>query len=197
MTHNITKETLANAYDFERYSKFVDALVAARKTSGDDQSEALIDFTKLNLQRMKRLSKTTRLTGELQEILSQTKKNVIWLVLTEAWCGDAAQSVPVLAKIAEASEAIQLQLILRDEHLEIMDKFLTDGGRSIPKLIALDPISLEVQYTWGPRPQEAQGLMLKLKGEGKDHDELVEQIQNWYNKDKTRSIQKEIAELLR
>lgn len=120
-----------------------------------------------------------------------------WLLITETWCGDAANSVPVIAKLAELNPAIDLRIVLRDENLELMDQFLTKGGRSIPKLIGLDS-GLNVLFDWGPRPEELQKIYWDWReSENKiPYSEFHLVIQKWYNENKARGIQKELYESL-
>lgn len=193
---NIQLKELTNSYTFESYKDLVQELVANGKTSGPDQREDLIHFTELNAKRMKRIEKTTVLTNELLKEISSIQEPMTWVLLSEAWCGDAAQIVPVLGKIALESDKIDLKIILRDEHLDIMDQYLTNGGRSIPKLICLDQNFQEL-FVWGPRPASIQQVVNNTKAEGiTDHGILLERIQNAYNQDHTVSTQQEIQELL-
>jgi hypothetical protein len=119
----------------------------------------------------------------------------IWLVITEGWCGDAAQNIPVIEKIAEANRGIETRYLLRDENPELMDRFLTNGSRSIPKLIAIDRKTLEILGTWGPRPELAQALFEQQKSAGLGKPEIIENIQRWYLQDRGRSLQGELADL--
>jgi hypothetical protein len=196
---NISKiqaSLLKNSFTFESYKELVQALVVAGKTSGPDQREDLIHYTELNAKRMKRIEKTTILKEELKNLISNIQEPMTWVLISEAWCGDAAQIVPVLCKIAAESELIDLQIILRDEHLDIMDQYLTNGGRSIPKLICLDQENREI-FVWGPRPAAIQQVVNDTKAEGiTDHAVLVERIQYAYNEDQTHSIQQEISDIL-
>jgi hypothetical protein len=196
---NISKiqaSLLKNSFTFESYKELMQALVAAGKTSGPDQREDLIHYTELNAKRMKRIEKTTILKEELKNLISSIQEPMTWVLISEAWCGDAAQIVPVLGKIAAESELIDLQIILRDEHLDIMDQYLTNGGRSIPKLICLDQEDREI-FVWGPRPAAIQQVVNDTKAEGiTDHAVLVERIQYAYNEDQTHSIQQEISDIL-
>jgi len=196
---NISKiqaSLLTNSFTFESYKELVQALVAAGKTSGPDQREDLIHYTELNAKRMKRIEKTTVLKEELKNLISSIQEPMTWVLISEAWCGDAAQIVPVLGKIAAESELIDLQIILRDEHLDIMDQYLTNGGRSIPKLICLGQENREI-FVWGPRPAAIQQVVNDTKAEGiTDHAVLVERIQYAYNEDQTHSIQQEISDIL-
>ena len=166
-------------------------------TTGDNHSEAMLNYAKINLQRMSRLNKTADLNDSLKASLDQIKQAQKWYIITEGWCGDAAQNVPTIAKMANYSSKIDLELFLRDENLEIMDQFLTNGGRSIPKLIATNPNTGEVIGTWGPRPKIAQDIVLdfKKKGEG-DYQEMQKDLQLWYAKDKTNSLQAEFEQLI-
>jgi hypothetical protein len=193
---NIQLKELTNSYTLGSYKDLVHELVANGKTSGPDQREDLIHFTELNAKRMKRIEKTTVLTDDLKKEISSIQEPMTWVLLSEAWCGDAAQIVPVLGKIASESDQIDLKIILRDEHLDIMNHYLTNGGRSIPKLICLDQQEQEI-FVWGPRPATIQQVVNATKAEGiTDHAVLVERIQYAYNQNQTRSIQEEIKDLL-
>ena len=185
------------AQSYDDYQRMIEHLLAQEKTTGDDHSEDMLAYTRLNVQRMHRLDKVVQLTEALQQQLAALSTPWTWLVLTEAWCGDAAQSIPVMNKIAEASPKISLQLLLRDEHPDVMDAYLTNGSRSIPKLICLSE-DLRVIGTWGPRPAPAQQLMSDFKRQHPDesYQALAKEMQLWYARDRTQAIQQEFAELL-
>lgn len=192
----IQMNQLTKSYTFESYKELVNNLVSEGKTSGVDQRADLIHYTELNAKRMKRIEKTTILQTDLKAAISHIHAPMTWVLLSEAWCGDAAQIVPVLGLIAAESTHIDLKIILRDEHLDIMDQFLTNGGRSIPKLISLDQQE-QVQFVWGPRPATIQQVVNDTKAEGiTDHAILVERLQQAYNQDRTQSIQLELQRIL-
>ncbi len=183
----------AKKYTYAEYRAQQDVLLQAN--SGADPH--LLDYIKLNVQRMKRLDKTVELGPDVYHALDHLERPLYWVVITEGWCGDAAQNVPVLAKMEEASNGkIKMDLVLRDDNLELMDLYLTNGGRSIPKLICFDAETKEELATWGPRPAEAQELFKKLKAEGTPKEEFIAAIHNWYANDKTQKLQLELAELL-
>lgn len=193
---NFLLSQLTNCCSFEAYKTLVAELVSQGKTSGPEQREDLIHYTELNAKRMKRIEKTTVLTQALKEQISSIQEPMTWVLLSEAWCGDAAQIVPVLGKIAAESDLIDLKIMMRDEHLDIMDQYLTNGGRSIPKLICLDQEDREI-FVWGPRPASIQKVVNDTKAEGiTDHAILLERIQQSYNLDHTESIQLEIQATL-
>lgn len=191
-----TSELLAQAMSYHGYMQLSEQLVAEERTSGPNQSAPYVHYTKLNLQRMKRLNKTAEVHVLLKQLLHTKAKHWTWVVITEPWCGDAAQCVPVLEKLALAVGDIQTFYILRDEHLEIMDAYLTNGGRAIPKLICIDAKGAEV-FTWGPRPAVIQEVMNRLKAQGiTEIAMLVEAIQKAYNDDKQNGIYQEFEAIL-
>jgi len=195
---HLSDETLAKSYTYPEYRDMIDRLLEEGKTTGENHSEFMIHYTKMNQTRMKRLDKRSELDPELKEKLKGLDRKLYWLVLTEGWCGDAAQNLPILHKMTEATPYIEMRLILRDENLEIMDQFLTNGkSRSIPKLVCLDPETDEVLGTWGPRPQAAQELYLELKEDGEVSTETAaEYLHKWYADNKNEEIQKEFNELI-
>ncbi len=194
----IISKSLKISISYAKYRAEVADLVANNSTSGNDKSEELIDYTMLNDRRMKRWDKTIKISDEVKDKLSKFKGNVTWLVLTESWCGDAAHVIPVINKIAELSENIDLKLVYRDENEALMNEFLTNGGKSVPKLIMIDNTSNEVVGTFGPRPQEATQLVLDFKAKhGMITPEIKEDLQNWYNANKGEEVIKELLTLLK
>lgn len=188
---------LAKAIDYNSYLALIRDLVSDGKTTGPNQSEDLVAYTKLNLQRMERLNKTIQLKPEMFNALKNIKEPQTWLVITEAWCGDAAQNIPLLAKLAETHPYIKLRLILRDENLELMDQFLTNGGRAIPILLMLNA-KQQVLYKWGPRPQKAQDMVEEYKKQPEqDFDTFKATLHGWYAKNKTEDQQNEFVQLIK
>ena len=190
------KKYIEQSMTFAEYIKLIDDLLLDGKTTGPNQSDAMFNYGKLNRQRMHRLEKTIRLNDSIVEKVRKVKRRMIWLIITEGWCGDAAQNIPTIEKIAAESENIKTRYILRDENLELMDNYLTNNARSIPKLIALDADNLEVIGTWGPRPQVSMDYFHELKNQGLEKPEIMEKIQRWYLADKEHSIQTEFENLL-
>ncbi len=193
----IHSSILAQAIPYDAYLQLSALLVKEERTSGPNQSKAYVYYTKLNVQRMKRLNKTIEVPANVIELLKEKAANWTWVILTEPWCGDAAQCVPVIEKLALSAGNIQTLYLLRDEHPEVMDAYLTNGGRSIPKLICLDKTGKEL-FTWGPRPAVIQEVMNRLKAEDiSEIATIVEQIQKAYNEDKQAGIYNEFECLLK
>lgn len=186
-----------NSLSYDDYLKLIDEKIAQKLSTGHEQSELLTDFTKLNRARMKRLDKTQQILPELEAAVKQVNQKQVWLVLTESWCGDAAQHLPVFNKLSVMNPLIDLRLVLRDNNDELMQKYLTNGGRSIPKLIVVSENMDTEIFNWGPRPALAQVEVKRLLDqESGFNDTVKEGIQLWYNNDKGISTQKELMELL-
>lgn len=185
-------------YTFAEYLDMTTQLVAEGRTTGPNQSPDYVHYTELSLHRMQRLAKTTEIIPELAAAVQGLQKPFQWVVLTEPWCGDAGQNVPVIALAAALNPEIKLALVLRDDNLDLMDAHLTNGGRAIPKLLVIDPDTQDVVATWGPRPKGAQDMVMAYKAlEVKPpYSEFVVEVQKWYAKDKTLSMQHELAEVL-
>jgi hypothetical protein len=189
---------LDKSLSYPKYRDLIDKLLAEDRTTGDGHPADFVEYTKLNVHRMERLDKTVALNDDLLKTLQGLKGKQIWLVISEAWCGDAAQNLPILHLMAEQTPNIELHIVLRDENLELIDQYLTNGGRSIPKLIMLDAETLTELATWGPRPAGAQELLVAHKANpDESHADFVKNVQLWYAKDKTLSTQHELLALLK
>ena len=193
---DIIQESLKNTYTYLEYKNLVKHLLAEGKSTGPNQSEDLTNYSLLNDRRMKRLDKTIKINETTQLEIAKVTEPQTWLVLTEGWCGDAAQNLPVIDKMANLNSNIELKLVLRDENLALMDLFLTNAGRSIPKLIILDK-NLNVKNTWGPRPKVATKMVADYKAKNGALDAAFKQdLQVWYNKDKGNNVQEDVVALL-
>ena len=196
MMKEIIEQSLTSAYTYQDYRDLVQNLLAEGKSTGPNQSEDLTNYSMLNDRRMKRLDKTITISEETKLEIQKITAPQTWLVLTEGWCGDAAQNLPVLHKMAELNDNINLKLILRDDHLALMDLFLTNVGRSIPKLIALNSKN-NVINTWGPRPTVATKMVADYKAKNGNLDAQFKQdLQVWYNKDKGKSTQDDFVKMI-
>lgn len=195
--NKLLQSSFEKGISFKAYFDLSKQFAENGKTSGLDQSEAMANYTKLNYSRMKRLVKTANVSDNLKHLLSDISSQQKWLLISETWCGDAAQNLPQLAKMADLNKNIELRIVFRDENLDLMDNYLTKGGRSVPKLIVFN--ETEELFTWGPRPQAAQDMVNTYKSlpEPKEpYSEFVITLQKWYNDDAGLSLDKEIRNLL-
>jgi Thioredoxin len=190
------KSYVDKAISYDAYVKAFEDTIAHNTPLPEEAQIPLFKYYPLNLQRVHRIYKQYQLADDIKGAIDGLNAPIHWLVITEPWCGDASQSLPVIAKIADASGGkIQLHIVYRDENLELMDQFLTNGGRSIPKLIQLDE-GFNLTTHWGPRPANVQELFLSLKAQGLDHDAYAEIVHKWYAGDKAQSISKELVDVL-
>jgi hypothetical protein len=193
----LINESLKKAISYGEYRKLVADHVQKGTSTGPNQNDELSHFTLLNDSRMRRLDKTLKLPLAVQEKLENFKGNQTWLVLSESWCGDAAHALPVMNKMAEATHGIDFKVVLRDENLNLMNAFLTNGAMSIPKLIAIDSNTGQVLANWGARPSVAKAMVKDYKEEhGKLTPEFKQELQIWYNKDKGQNIAEDLAKLI-
>ena len=191
-------QALFKSYSYPEYRKLMADLLIEGKSTAVEQTEERTHYSELNETRMHRLDKTIKITEENAAVLKNLSKSYLWLVLTESWCGDAAQILPVLNKMAlESNKKIELKLALRDENEELMNHFLTNESKAIPKLIILDKTTGNVVGNWGPRPQGAIDLIENYKEKLGIIDETAKaDLQLWYLHDKGLSTQNEIIRLL-
>ena len=190
-------ESLNNSMTYAEYRTLVTNLVDQHSTTGNEKTEDLINYTILNDKRMKRWDKTVKVSEEMKSIINKLNRKVTWLLITESWCGDAAHIVPVINKVAELNDNIDLRVVLRDENEALMNQFLTNGGKAIPKLIIIDNLTNEVLNTFGPRPTVAKNMVNAYKAEhGMLTIEFKEDLQRWYNKDKGQSTIEDLVQLI-
>ena len=173
---------------FETYYKEV------KEVASKDESDVVFhSYYVLNAQRMDRLQKKIVLNEQQKERLSKINRKITFLIITEGWCGDAAQSLPVVQKIVEASDDLDARIVYRDENPNLMDAYLTNGGKSIPIIVGMDSLTGEHIFRWGPRPEFGNALLKQFKAEEITQEEFQLQLQKAYNKDKGAAI---IDELL-
>jgi hypothetical protein len=197
----LKRTLIEQSLTYEAYAQHNEDLLAQYHHRNPDSVDDLIHSTRINLISMERLDKTARMMA-ITRVQMAKAAPMTWLVLTESWCNDAAQVLPVLNKMSKLNDKIVYRILFRDENPKLMDAFLTKGTRSIPKLILLDSESLKVLGQWGPRPAALQAFVLEelakiaeikdLNANKKRWDELHTQVQRWYAKDKSYSVQQEI-----
>lgn len=162
----------------------------------NEKEKELFEYKKLNLQRSSRIHKTYKPSEKLISTLKSINAKQTWMVLTENWCGDSAQNLPYIFEIAKTNPMIELKILYRDENLDVMDLYLTNGkSRSIPKLVAFNEFGEEL-FQWGPRPNDLIEQIEIWKSEGMTKDEYIKLIHLWYSQNKGRSIEDEFIKLI-
>lgn len=183
------------------YSAYVDAVeswVEEGSHSGPKPSDALAEYTRLNAHRMRRVAKTAQWSTDLETMLTGEKiQGQHWVVITESWCGDAAQTVPLIGELASRAN-VTLDVVLRDGPASIMEDFLTHGARAIPLWIVADSDG-NVLGQWGPRPQDAQRMVADFKAAPQPKPEyrvFAAEVQKWYAKNRGRAFFSEALEFI-
>ncbi len=179
--------------EYRRYfEEEVERVRADAETSHDDH----IKYLPLNLARTLRIEKTYASSKAAEQAARAIRVPQLWMILTEPWCGDSAQNLPYILKIAACSPVIDIRILLRDQNLDIMEAYLTNGTRGIPKLVAFDEGGREL-FRWGPRPQAAADLFRELMESGAPVQEVREKLHLWYAKDRGRTLEQELRTIMK
>lgn len=192
----IPEAELEGAMSYKSFRKLVSDLGAAGKVTGHTQHEGLLAYSRINEQRMNRWDKHTRLLPGLLDAAHRITGPYRWIVITEGWCGDSAQQLPVMQKIADEVKGLELRVVLRDDHPGLMDRFLTAGSRSVPILVCLDAHN-RVCWHWGPRPAAAQAMVMEERGRADYQAEKTkERLHLWYAQNSSTDLQTELTAML-
>ena len=198
LRYPVDSTLLDGGFSYSEFVELTERLVQENRTTGANQSEEYLAYTRICLQRMIRWNKTSKVSEALEQLLLQVNQPQVWLVITEAWCGDGAQSIPHLAKLADLNPLITIKIVLRDEHPDLMDAYLTNGNRSIPKLVAMTADLQQELFTWGPKPKYLLDLhaAFKQNSEGQSYSDFLEEVHLWYAKNKQKDLESEIYPLI-
>jgi hypothetical protein len=163
----------------------------------DRDARKMQHYRRYNLERTDAVESDYAPSDEALAALRALDRDQVWLVLTEDWCGDSSFLLPVVARMAREASRVDLRILPRDEHLDLMDQYLTNGGRGIPKLLALDARTGDELFTWGPRPDAAAAKFLELKGQGLEKPQIVAGLMEWYDAGGWRAAEDELTALVR
>ena len=177
--------------DFNTYSKKFEAILNASPPPPPYDNAEYFNYLKLNYSRQNRWLKKAEINEDLIQVINLIQQKQEWIVITEPWCGDAAHTIPFIYLATKHSSMIELKFSWRDSAPFLIENYLTNGSKSVPKLIVRDKKNNDL-FTWGPRPVACQQLYEKLKQENADFETVKVQLQNWYNTDKGKSFQKEL-----
>ncbi len=192
---DISDATLESSMNYVEYRSLIDELYERNIVTGHEQKETYLPYTQMNIQRMNRWDKHFEPTEELIEAVKKISTKQTWLIITEGWCGDSAQNLPAVEKISSYNGLIKTKYLLRDDNDAIMQQFLTNGKKSIPKVICFDAAK-NILWQWGPRPAGAFEAMEAAKQEGLDATAVKEKLHLWYARDKQQNLQQEFLDLL-
>lgn len=187
--HQIITQIIENGCSYDEYIKIFEKEIGNLNSKEAEQK-------KLNYHRTLRLHKTLQISELTKALIKRIENIQLWMIITETWCGDSAQNIPIIAELAKLNPLIELKIILRDTNLNIMDHFLTNNSKSIPKLVAFDKDGNQL-FQWGPRPKEAQSLVLNARENQIPKDEYMVSLHKWYASDRGKTTEQEIYDLLK
>ena len=176
--------------NYEQYQQLFDEILNSNQPVHPYDDPMYLKYTRLNQARMRRREKQLVLDDHLVKAVKDLKEPQHWIILTEPWCGDAAHTLPAMIALAGQSPMITYDIQLRDTEPFLIDSYLTGTSKSIPKLIARDQNGKDL-FTWGPRPAQAQQIVIEMKATYADHESISEALQQWYNQDKGVSFCRE------
>ncbi len=182
--------------ELNEYLAHFDAILEGEISEGMYADPHFIDYTKLNHARQRRWSRNLALEAETLSALKAIDRPQKWILITEAWCGDSAHNMPFIAEMAAQNPLIDLEIQLRDSPPFLIEKYLTNGGKSIPILVVRDEDGNDL-FVWGPRPKGGQAIVSEAKQNGTPMDLAKADLQKWYNADKGLSAQRELVLLLK
>lgn len=180
---------------WDEYIQHFENILSGTFTNELYAKDAYRDFVKMNFSRMNRWLKHAEITAALKSKIEAIQDQQNWYLITEPWCGDAAHSVPLIYMMSKLNPNIKLHIVLRDDNHDIIDQYLTNGGRSIPKLVSRNADGEDI-FVWGPRPKDLAVIHAKLKADNADFDTINQTLQTWYNHNKGVDIQQEFVEIL-
>lgn len=179
---------------FEEYRQLFEEILNGRYQQPPYNKEDYQTYVNLNRSRMKRWTKKASIDADLGALLQAIDEPQTWIIITEPWCGDAANSVPFLEKMAAINPLITPVIQLRDSGSEI-DHYLTNGGKSIPKLIVRNAQGQDLAV-WGPRPAKVQALvMAQKKDTHRSANDKYAEVLQWYRQNAGVAIQEEFKTL--
>jgi len=189
------KTTKMTTLTWEAYIQRFEDILSGTFTNEIYAKDAYRDYVKMNQSRMNRWLKNAEITTELKSKIEAIQEEQNLYLITEPWCGDAAHSVPLIYMMSQLNHNIKLHLVLRDDNHAFIDQYLTNGGRSIPKLVARNADGEDI-FVWGPRPKDLAVIHAKLKADNADFDTINQTLQTWYNHNKGVDIQQEFVGIL-
>ena len=184
------------SFSYQEYKSTFEAIIMRSENNIEASEKEMQHYYTLNWARSKRVEKVYTMSDNAKSVLSGLTIKQKWIIITEAWCGDSSQSLPILAALAEyRPDCIEIRMCSRDLYPELLELYKTNGSMGIPKLIAIDSNGKEL-FTWGPRPTKAQEVFDALKHDNLEKSKIYEAMHLWYAKDKGQTVEIEIVSLL-
>ncbi len=181
--------------NWTEYTERFDPIINKEFREAPYDNVTYVEYVQLNKSRINRWLKKAQLSEATIATIEAISEPQHWILITEPWCGDAAHNAPIIQMMAALNPKITLEIVLRDSS-DLIDSYLTNGGKSIPKLIVRDQNEKDL-FTWGPRPMDCQKLVSDMKATDLSPQAKNTQIQLWYNSNKGQQLQEELVALLK
>lgn len=179
--------------NYDEYKRLFDDILNHPNPGPPYNDEKYFNYTKLNRSRMNRSDKYLELNEVLVSHIKNISKPQHWIIITEPWCGDAAHIVSFLIKLTTLNDLVTYDIQLRDSEPSLIENYLTNGSKSIPKLIVRNANNPD-DLVWGPRPKEAMEIAENMKSTNAPSEDIKVALQNWYNHDKGQSLYAELLD---
>ncbi len=189
------KARIAEGLTYEAYLASWEAHMAMPLKGLDKNARKYLFYARYNAERSGKVESAYQMDEKLAKMIDSIDAPQDWLILTEDWCVDSAYALPIISKAGARNPHINLRILLRDDNLDIMDQYLTDGGRSIPKLIAFGADGTEL-FQWGPRPDALKQLRETWKAAGIEGPKLSEQGVVWYEAGGWQKVETELIDAI-
>lgn len=127
------------------------------------------------------------LSAAQRELVSSFTRKINIIGLSGIWCGDCVQQGPLIERIAQANPGkIDLRWLDRDEHSDLQERLMINGGKRVPVLVFCAEDYQLVSW-YGDRTlsryraiaQRQLGPSCPLPGAKVDTAELVQTQQDW------------------
>ncbi|WP_185146663.1 thioredoxin family protein [Chryseobacterium sp.] len=181
------------AVTLQQYLSDTEERISKLEGSNDEEEKTYLEYYKLGMTRMHRVMKTYHPQDDLLKKLNEKEFKGKILIISEGWCGDASMIVPVINTFFEGKN--EVRIIYRDQNLDLMNRYLTNGAMSIPIVLILNEND-EVISFWGPRPKAGMEMLKKHKADPENYnaDDFHNDLQVYYTKNKGEDIIEELLE---
>ena len=185
---------IKKGYSFDQYLERIEDELE-EQIELDDPKE-LVPLFAMNLKQSRDIRKNFRYNPGMEKKAKSYNADLKILVISEGWCEDAAQIVPIVDRLAETI-GVELKIVLRDENLALMEEYHTDGSFSVPMVIGVTPEGEEA-FRFGPRPAKAMVFTNRFKKDPDKYskDDFIEDLDRFYLENHGQDIITEILELV-
>lgn len=194
-TAAVTLQRVKAGLTFDQYVMHWQDQLGRPMKGMDKEARRYLYYRRYNMERARGVEAAYEMSKALKAAVDNIDAPQTWLVLTEDWCVDSAYSLPIISDAASSNPNINMRILSRDDHLDIMDRYLTNGARSIPKLVVFDEVGRELM-SWGPRPRILKEMRTAWASEGVAGAMISQRSIAWYEEGGWHHVDAELADVL-